>query len=428
MINFEKKVLDNGLRAVLAPMNNTEAATLLVLVGIGSRYETKKINGISHFLEHMFFKGTKSRPEPGQVVRELDKIGADHNAFTTKEATGFWVKTSAKDFDVALDVVSDILLEPLFKEEEVEKERNVIFQEIDMRNDNPRLKAQENLENIFFGDQPVGWDIAGSKKSMASIKREDIIRYEAENYLSGNMTVVAAGKFYPKKKFAQISRAFNPVKKGKNKDFVKAKMFQKETQVKIFNKETDQTHLALAVRAYDMYDEKRYALDLLSTLLGGNSSSRLFSEIREKLGLAYYVYSWSDQLRDCGYLGMAAGVPHSKLGAVVENIVGICSKIKKGDISSNDLDSAKSYLRGQTALRFEASDEIAHFVAGQDLFYNEIKQPSDILKKIEAVGKEDVLKIAEELFRPEKLSLSVIGRHEEGEKTNNLYKKILAEL
>ena len=428
MINFEKKVLDNGLRVVLAPMNNTEAVTLLVLVGVGSRYETKKINGISHFLEHMFFKGTKSRPEPGQVVGELDKIGADHNAFTTKEATGFWVKTSANDFDVALDVISDILSEPLFKEEELEKERNVIFQEINMREDNPRLKAQENLENIVFGDQPVGWNIAGSKKTVASIKREDIINYEAENYLSENMTVVAAGNFDKEKVFAKISRDFNFVKKGKNKSFIKAKIFQKETQVKISSKETDQTHLALAVRAYDMYDEKRYALDLLSTLLGGNSSSRLFSETREKLGLAYYVYSWSDQLRDCGYLGMAAGVPHDKLGAVVENIVSICSKIKKGDISSNDLDSAKSYLRGQTALRFEASDEIAHFVAGQELFYNEIKQPSDILKKIETVKKDYILKIAKELFRPEKLSLSVIGRHDEGEKTTKLYKKILAGL
>ena len=428
MINFEKKVLDNGLRVVLAPMNNTEAVTLLVLVGVGSRYETKKINGISHFLEHMFFKGTKSRPEPGQVVGELDKIGADHNAFTTKEATGFWVKTSANDFDVALDVISDILSEPLFKEEELEKERNVIFQEINMREDNPRLKAQENLENIVFGDQPVGWNIAGSKKTVASIKREDIINYEAENYLSENMTVVAAGNFDKEKVFAKISRDFNFVKKGKNKSFIKAKIFQKETQVKISSKETDQTHLALAVRAYDMYDEKRYALDLLSILLGGNSSSRLYSEIREKLGLAYYVYSWSDQLRDCGYLGMAAGVPHNKLDAVVENIVGICSKIKKGDISSSDLDSAKSYLRGQTALRFEASDEIAHFVAGQELFYNEVKQPADILRKIEAVKKDYILKIAKELFRPEKLSLSVIGRHIGGEKTNKFYKKILADI
>ena len=195
------------------------------------------------------------------------------------------------------------------------------------------------------------------------------------------MTIVVAGKFGKENVFQKVSRAFALVKKGKNKNFIKAKNFQKETQVKIFNKETDQTHLALAIRAYDMYDEKRYALDLLSTLLGGNSSSRLFSEIREKLGLAYYVYSWSDQLGDCGYLGMAAGVPHGKLSAVVENVVSICSKIKNGGISSSDLDSAKSYLRGQTALRFEASDEIANFVASQELFYNEVKQPSDILKR-----------------------------------------------
>lgn len=428
MINFEKKVLDNGLRVILAPMNNTEAVTLLVLVGVGSRYETKKINGVSHFLEHMFFKGTKSRPEPGQVNSELNKIGSDHNAFTTKEATGFWVKTSVKDFDVALDIVSDILLEPLFKEEEVEKERNVIFQEIDMRKDNLRLEAQEILESLFFGDQPVGWDIAGSKKSVASIKREDIIGYEAKNYLSENMAVAVAGNFDKEKVFAKISRAFGSIKKGRNKGFIKAKIFQKETQVRIINKETDQTHLALAVRAYDMYDEKRYALDLLSILLGGNSSSRLFSEIREKLGLAYYVYSWSDQLRDCGYLGMAAGVLHEKLGAAVENIVSICSKIKKGDISQNDLDSAKSYLRGQTALRFEASDEIAHFVSGQELFYNEVKQPADILEKIEAVEKEEILKIAQELFQPEKFNLAVVGRHDKGEKTNKFYKKILASI
>lgn len=428
MINYEKKVLDNGLRVILAPMKNTEAVTLLVLVGVGSRHETKKTNGISHFLEHMFFKGTKSRPEPGQVHRELDKIGANHNAFTTKEATGFWVKASAKDFDVSLDIVSDILLEPLFKEEEVEKERNVIFQEIDMYEDNPRQKAQEILENIVFGNQPVGWNIAGSKKTVALIKRKDIIKYEAENYLSENMAVVAAGNFDKEKVFKKISLIFGPVKKGKIKGFAKAKMLQKETQIEIFNKETDQTHLALGMKAYDMYDKRRHALDLLSVLIGGNASSRLFSEIREKLGLAYYVYSWSDQLRDCGYLGMAAGVPHDKLLAVVENIISICSKIKKGDISSNDLDSAKSYIRGQTALRFEASDEIAHFVAGQELFYNEIKQPSDILKKIEAVRKEEVLKIAAELFSPKRLNLSVIGRHGGGEKANKLYKKILTDI
>ncbi len=428
MINFEKKVLDNGLRVILAPMSNTEAVTLLVLVGVGSRYETKKINGISHFLEHMFFKGTKSRPEPGQILRELDKIGADHNAFTTKEATGFWVKTSGDDFDIALDVTSEILFEPLFKKEEVEKERNVIFQEIDMRKDNSRLNVQEIMEGLFFGDQPVGWDIAGDKKSVARVKREDIVKYEAENYLSENMIVVVAGNFEKKSVFKKIDKAFGRTKKGERKSFEKADNCQKETRVKIINKETDQTHLAIAVRAYDMYDEKRYALGLLSTLLGGNSSSRLFMEIREKRGLAYYVYSWADQLMDCGYLGMAAGAPHKKLEEAVKNIVSVCSKIKNGDISQEDIDFAKSYMRGQTALRFEESDEIANFVAGQELFYNEVKQPAELLKKIEAVKKEDVLKVAKELFKPENFSLSVIGKHKVGEKTNDFFKKIIADI
>lgn len=428
MINFEKKVLDNGLRVILAPMSNTEAVTLLVLVGVGSRYETKEINGISHFLEHMFFKGTKSRPDPGQILRELDKIGADHNAFTTKEATGFWVKTSGDDFDIALDVTSEILFEPLFKKEEVEKERNVIFQEIDMRKDNSRLNVQEIMEGLFFGDQPVGWDIAGDKKSVARIKREDIVKYEAENYLSENMIVVVAGNFEKKSVFKKIDKAFGRTKKGERKSFEKADNRQKETRVKIINKETDQTHLAIAVRAYDMYNEKRYALGLLSTLLGGNSSSRLFMEIREKRGLAYYVYSWADQLMDCGYLGMAAGVPHKKLEEAVKNIVSICSKIKNGDISQEDIDFAKSYMRGQTALRFEESDEIANFVAGQELFYNEIKQPAELLKKIEAVKKEDVFKVAKELFKPENFSLSVVGKHKVGKKTNDFFKKIIADI
>lgn len=428
MINFEKKVLDNKLRVILAPMSNTEAVTLLVLVGVGSRYETKEINGISHFLEHMFFKGTKSRPEPGQVKKDLDKIGADYNAFTTKEATGFWVKTSAKDFDAGLDIVSDILLEPLFKKEEVEKERGVISQEIDMYEDSPKHKVQTVLESVIFGDQPVGWDIAGDKKSVASIKREDIVKYEMENYLSENMIVVAAGNFDKKEVFEKISKAFNQIKKGERKSFNKSENYQKETRVKIINKETDQTHLAIAIRAYDMYDEKRYALGLLSTLLGGNSSSRLFMEIREKLGLAYYVYSWADQLMDCGYLGMAAGVPHKKLEDVVKNIVSICSKIKNGDISQEDIDFAKNYMRGQTALRFEGSDEIASFVAGQELFYNEIKQPADLLKKIEAVKREDVLNVAKELFRPKNFNLSAIGKHKIGEKINEFFKKIIDDI
>lgn len=412
----------------MAPMTNTEAVTLLVSVKVGSRWETRKINGISHFLEHLFFKGTKSRPEPGQVHKDLNKIGADHNAFTSKEMTSYWVKLSAKDFDIGLDVVSDILLEPLFKKEEIEKERGVIIQEIDMYEDNLRAKAQNVLENVVYGDQPVGWDIAGTKKTVTGIKRDDIISYEKENYLSENMVVAVAGDFDKKEALGKLEKTFGKIRKGMNKSCKKAKISQSQPRVKIINKDSDQTHLAAAFRAYDMFDEKRYVLNLLSVILGGNTSSKLFMEIREKLGLAYYVYSWGDQYLDCGYLGMAAGVPHIKLPEVVKKITEICASIKDGAISEDDIKFAKSYVRGQMALKFETSDEIAGFVSGQELFYNKVIQPDDIFEKIEKVSKKDILAAAKELFVPERANLTAIGKHETGAKTENFYKNIFAGL
>ncbi len=397
----------------MAPMANTEAVTLLVLVGVGSRYETKEINGISHFLEHMFLKGTKNRPKPGQVHKDLNKIGAAYNAFTSKENTGFWVKSSAKDFDVGLDVVSDILLEPLFKNEEIEKERNVIIQEINMIEDEPRQKISSDLEGVLYGDQPVGWDVSGKKETVRNIKRADIIKYESDNYLSENMIVAVAGNFDKNTTFKKIQKSFKRIKKGRNKPAEKVKVFQKFPQIKIIKKQSDQTHFALALRGYDMFDEKRYTLNLLAVILGGNMSSRLFAEIREKLGLAYYVYAYGDQYTDCGYLGMAAGVPHEKLEKVIRIIIKIIKSIQGKGIPKKDLDFAKSFIRGQMALSFETSDQIASFVANQELFYKKIMQPEEILKKIEKVSQNDILKVVQDIFKPEKINMAVIGQQED---------------
>ena len=424
MINFEKKVLDNGLRVILAPMNNTDAVTFLVLVKTGSRRETKNVNGISHFLEHMFFKSTKNRPGLGEVFRDLNKIGAAHNAFTSKETTGFWVKSSAKDADTSIDIISDILTAPLFKSEEMEKERNVIMQEIDMYEDNPSQKIQDVLENVTFGDQPMGWDIAGSKKTIKDIEREDLIKYEKNNYLAKNMVVAVAGNIDKGGILKKIGGAFSRIRKGGVKPFKKVKVQQKSPQVRIIKKDSDQTHVAMAVRSHDMFDEKRYVLNLLSIILGGNSSSRLFVEIREKLGLAYYVYSWSDHYSDSGYLGMAAGIPHQKLPEVARKIVYICRSIKEKAIPKNDLIFAKGFLRGQMALKFESSDEIAQFVAGREIFYNEIIQPSDILRSIEKLNQDDILKIAQEIFRPERMNMAVIGRQKNDKKTQEFYSNL----
>ncbi|TSD01169.1 MAG: hypothetical protein Athens071425_473 [Parcubacteria group bacterium Athens0714_25] len=425
MIKLEKRTLANGLKVIVSPMENTETVTILVLVGVGSRFETKNINGISHFLEHLFFKGTKNRPNPGDVHKELDRIGAMHNAFTGKENTGFWVKSSAKDFDTSLDIVSDILLEPLFKQEEIEKERGVILQEISMYEDDPRRRIMDILENVLYGDQPIGWDIIGSKENVRAIKRNDIVNYKDKNYLSQNMIVVVAGNINPQTTFKKVEKIFSQIKKGKVRKPSLTKELQKFPQFKIISKDSDQTHLAMAVRAYDMFDEKRYGLNLLSVVLGGNTSSRLFTEIREKLGLAYYVFSWGDQSTDCGYLGMAAGIPHEKLLDVIKKISEILSDIKKNGINKKDLDFAKGFLRGQTALRFETSDEIAFFIAGQELFYKKIMQPEEVLKKVEKVSQSDIVKIANEVFRPGNLNLAAIGQKHNDKEIKKWMKKIL---
>ncbi len=409
-------------------MENTEAATLLVLVGVGSRYEIKKINGISHFLEHLFFKGTKSRPKAGDVFKELDHVGASYNAFTSKENTGFWVKSHAKDFDTSLDIVSDILLEPLFKKKEIEKERGVILQEISMYEDDPRRKVLDNIENVIYGDQPVGWDVIGSKENVMAISRNDIVNFKKKNYLAENIVVAVAGDIDKEKIFQKIEKVFGRIDSGKNKMYQKATVLQKAPCVKIIKKDSDQTHLALAARGYSMFDERRYALNLLSVFLGGNMSSRLFAEIREKLGLAYYVFAFGDQYMDCGYLGMAAGIPHEKLTTVVDKIAKIISSVKQKGVSKKELDFAKGFVRGQMALDLESTDEIASFLANQELFYKKILQPEDILEKIEKVAQNDILKVAGEIFAPNKINMAVIGKQDDSAKNNEFYKKLFSKI
>ena len=423
-MKYEKRVFKNGLRAIVTPMENTETAMLLVLVGTGSRYEDRNINGISHFLEHLFFKGTKKRPNPGQIHSALDKIGAIHNAFTTKEFTGFWVKTAAADFDIGLDVVSDILLEPIFKKEEIEKERGVIFQEKNMIEDTPQARAGEILENVLYGDAPLGWNIIGNNDSLKKIQREQIIRYLKDHYVGSNAIVVAAGNIDANKTFSKLEKSFRLMPKGEIKPRNEADDLQENFQIKLVEKKTDQMHFAMGLRAYNMFDEKKYALNLLSVILGGNASSRLFMEIREKLGLAYYVGSGGEQYTDVGYLSIGAGVPHDALQKVLEKIAEIIGKIKEKGISEKELKNAKSFARGRFALSLESSDEVAMFLGEQELLLRKILQPEEILKKIEKVSRNDIMKAGTDVFNSSKSNLVAIGQHQDIKAKEQLYKKI----
>lgn len=425
-MSYTKKILENGVRVILAPIPSTKAVTVIALVGTGSNYEDKRVSGISHFLEHLFFKGTKHRPKAGDVHRALDRLGAEHNAFTSKELTSFWVKSANKYFGESLDIVSDILLEPLFKEDELEKEKGVIIQEISMYEDLPQRKVLELWDELLYPNQPAGRSIAGTKEIINSITRKDIMDYRNAHYTASNMVVAVAGNIDENSALKKVEKIFKKIPKGKKKNKVAIKENQKMPVVKFLKKDTDQTHLVLGARAFDMFDERRYILGILTVILGGNTSSRLFSEIREKLGLAYYINSATEHFIDAGYTMARAGIPHNSLKTVAKKIVKIIHSFKDKEISSNDLKFAKDFLRGSMALSLESSDEVALFYGEQELFYKRILELEDIWKKFEVVSKSDIINLSNFIFKPQRVGLTAIGPQGENQKEEFL--KILNEV
>ena len=423
---YIRKTLNNGVKVVFSPMQNTNTITIIVLVGAGSNCEPERINGISHFLEHLLFKGTRHRPKAGDVHRALDRLGAGHNAFTSKEMTGFWVKSADRYFDESLDIFSDILLEPLFKKDELEKEKGVIIQEISMYEDLPHRKVLELWDEMLYPNQPAGRSIAGTKEIINSITRKDIVDYKKKHYTAANMVVAVAGNIDEASFFKKIEKVFKRIPRGGIAKRMPTVEKQKSPLVKIADKKTDQTHLVLGARSFDMFDERRYALGILAALLGGNTSSRLFSEIREKLGLAYYINVSSEHFTDAGYLLTRAGIPNHSLKTVSKKIVKIMGDFRKKRISPKELKFEKDYLRGSMALAMESSDEIALFYGEQELFYKKIMELEDIWKKFERVTEKNILDISRYLFKPERMGLTVIGSLAQADDKN--FQNILKEV
>ena len=319
--NYEFHTFPNGLRLVLVPMASTKTATILVLVGTGSRYENKRINGISHFLEHMMFKGTIKRPGALDISRELDSVGADYNAFTSYEYTGYYVKASADKFDLSLDVISDIFLNSKLDEKEITKEKGVIVEEINMYKDTPTRYVGDLFEQLLYGDQPLGWPVTGEKEEVVKLKREDFAEYFNTHYFAKNTIVAVAGNIDSNETKNKIDKAFTNIREQTK---IKAKPVKEEQQspaAKIFYKETDQTHFYVGVRTFGLNDPREEALDIMSVVLGGGMSSRLWTEVREKRGMAYYVRTGADTFADAGYLATRAGVDNTRVVSAIEIIL-----------------------------------------------------------------------------------------------------------
>ena len=417
-----KKILKNGTRVLLAPNKGTQTVTVQILVEAGSKYENLENNGISHFLEHMIFKGTKKRPNAQMIAEELDGVGGEFNAFTDKEQTGYWVKVPKKHFEMGLDVVSDIYLNSTFKAEEIEKEKGVILQEMAMYKDMPMRYIWDVFENLFYGNQPAGWDIIGTVENINNFKKKDFLDYLKTFYTPRSTVVIVAGNFDQKKALKEIEANFGKIKKASKKEKLKVVHNQLKPQLRILAKKTDQTHLLMGFKAVNMFSEKRYAVSLLATVLGGGMSSRLFEEIREKRGLSYYVNAGSDQTTDSGYFFASAGVKHENLEKTIEVILKEFKKVTKNKIPDKEIKKAKEYIKGKTMMALESSSAVASFLGDQELFRREIKEPQEIFDKIDQVTAEEIRQVAEEIFVKEQLNLAIIGPHGKNFSLDNLLK------
>jgi predicted Zn-dependent peptidase len=408
-MNAKKIVFKNGLRLILAPQPSSFAASVLILVEAGSEYEKKRTNGLSHFLEHMTFKGTARRPRPGMIAEELATLGAQSNAFTSQEFTGYWAKVEAGKLHKALDIVSDLYLNPLFEPEEIEKERGVVIEELNMYVDMPMRKVQDIFLSLLYGDQPAGWDIVGEKKIIRKLAREDFIAYRGERYVMPGTIVVVAGKFNEKAVVRQVRGAFEGIARRSAPKKITTHERQASPKTLLKFKESDQGHLVLGYRAFDVFDKRRYALQALVDILGGGMSSRLFKRIREDLGAAYYVHADDDLMLDHGIVSISAGVDHKKIELVLRTILEECERLSRDLVPAEELQRSKDHMVGGLLLGLETSDELASFYGGQEILLRSLSSPETAIKNIRKVTAQEIRAVARTIFQKKGLNLAIIG-------------------
>ncbi|MGD0977324.1 MAG: pitrilysin family protein [Minisyncoccia bacterium] len=408
---FDFHAFPNGLRLITIPLADSKSVTVLVMVATGSRYETPKINGISHFLEHMMFKGTTKRPGPMDISRELDSIGAEYNAFTSKEYTGYYVKCSTEKIDTALDVISDIFQNSKFDEKEIETEKGVISEEINMYYDTPSRYIGDIFESMLYKDQPLGYETQGTKEVIRQFKRDDFAKYFHSHYFDKNTVIAIAGNITTDEAKKKIEKYFADIRDNdKPLSFIKTTEKQDKPELHAHFKQTDQTHFILGFRAFNYFDNDRHALGVMNLILSGGMSSRLWEEFRDKRGLAYYVRSSPDLYADVGYFGIAAGVDNARFPLALEVALEQCKKLATELVSEEELKKVKDYAHGKTAIGLESSDDFASYYADQELLRREMKTPEEYLAIIDKITSDDIQRVAEEIFKSGKLNLAWIGQ------------------
>jgi predicted Zn-dependent peptidase len=411
---YEQHTLDNGLRVLTAPMEQAQSVTCMVMLAAGSRYETPETNGIAHFSEHMFFKGTERRPSARRIAGEIDAIGGEFNAFTGKEYTAFYVKCAAEHRDVALDVIVDMLRNSRFDAEEIEREKGVIVEEMNMYFDTPRDFIGGVYEGLLYGDQPLGWDIIGRKETVRGATRETFASYLDRWYKPSRMVLGVGGRIgdglleRAQELLGDLPAAETgepaPVEPNEN------------GRVRVYTKQSDQAHLVLGVPSYRIEHPDRYALQVLATVLGGGMSSRLFTEVRERRGLAYYVFGMNHSYTDAGSLYAQAGVDINRIDEAVTTILSELRTIAAEAVPADELDKAKNFAKGRFVLQLESPQGLILFGLRRAVLEQRVPDLEEVLGGLDAVTIEDVQRVAQDLVADERLRLAVIGPFDDAER------------
>jgi predicted Zn-dependent peptidase len=405
--NLER--LDNGLRILTAPIDSAQSVTCAIMLAAGSRYETPDTNGIAHFAEHMFFKGTERRPTARDISMEIDGIGGEFNAFTGKEYTGYYVKCAAESRDIALDVLVDMLRHSKFAPDEIEREKGVITEEMNMYYDTPRDFIGGVYEALLYDDQPLGWDIIGRKETIRDANRDTFDGYVGRWYKPTRMVVGVGGKVGDDL-HQRVQDLLGDMEKAETGDPEPVKVDPHDhPHVKVHTKASDQAHICLGVHSYPLEHPDRYALQVLATVLGGGMSSRLFTEVRERRGLAYYVYGLNHSYTDTGTLYAQAGVDINRIDDAVSTVAAELRKMADEPVPAAELEKAKSFSKGRFVLQLETSQGLIMFGLRREVLESRTPDPEEILAELDKVTVEDVARVAADVIEEQGLNLAVIG-------------------
>jgi predicted Zn-dependent peptidase len=403
-------VLPNGVRVITGPMTGVKSATLILSYTVGSRYEPEAIGGVSHFLEHMLFKGTERRPDPKQISVEIEGVGGVLNAATSREGTSYWFKAPSFHFAAGYDVIADIVRNSVIDADELEKERSVIIEEIRATQDSPEELVHDVIDEVVWGNQHLGRSIAGTEETVGNIDRAAMVDYWRRNYSPSRLVAAAGGDVDHDEVVALSERFFGDLDEPANpNETTETVTDQREPRVHLLERETEQAHLCIGLPALSYATERRYVQSTIEAVLSSGMSSRLFQEIREKRGLVYSVYGYFRPYFDIGQGVMYAGTDLERVEETVEALVAELRKLRDERVPEEELRRTKELRKGRLLMGFEDSRSVAAWIGSQEATYGEIKTPEEVMAKIEAVTAEDVQDLAQELFRPDLLSLALIG-------------------